>query len=179
MGPQDRDQFDDLLDGALRHYGDVEPRVGLEGRVLASLPSPSRTRVRWTAVLAGVCLAGLAIGVWLELGPRKDIPQFGSVVTPEELGDTQPKRPQAIEPGLPRGERKRTPTKVGRRGEPKLPQFPAMRVLSRQELAMAGYVERFPKEAALMAKEQKSFEDEIRATEKAAGLDRPTHDSER
>jgi hypothetical protein len=177
MGPQGRDQYDDLLDGALKHYGDVEPRLGLEGRVLASLPWGRRTRLRWTAVLAGVCLAALSVGVWFELGRRKDIPQFGSAVTPQELETIQP--PKAIEPGLRAVERKATPIEVGRHGEPKLPQFPSMRVLSRQELAMAGYVERFPKEAALIAQEQRSFEDEIRKTEKAAGLDRPTHDSER
>lgn len=179
MGLQDRDQFDDLLDGALKYYGDVEPRAGLEGRVLASLPSLRPTRLRWTPVLAGMCLAALSFGVWFELSPRKDIPQFGSTVTPQELGSTQPNSPPAIEPGLGTDGRKAIPTKVGRHEEPKLSQFPSMRVLSRQERAMANFVERFPKEAALIAQEQKSFEDEIRATEKAAGLDRPTHDSER
>jgi hypothetical protein len=179
MGPEGRDQFDDLLDGALKHYGDVEPRVGLEGRVLARLPSGRPTPVRWTAVLAGVCISALTVGVWWGLSPRKDIPRFGGAVTPQELGTTQPNPPTAIEPGLRPAEHKAIPIKAGRRGEPKLPQFPSMRVLSRQELAMASYVERFPKEAALIAQEQRSFEDEIRETEKAAGLDRPTHDSER
>ena len=35
MEPRGRDQFEDLLDGALKQYGNVEPRPGLEGRVLA------------------------------------------------------------------------------------------------------------------------------------------------
>jgi len=179
MGPQGRDKFDDLLDAALKHYGDVEPRVGLEGRVLRSLPRGRRTRLRWTPVLAVVCISALTVGGWLALRPRKDIPPFRSAVMPQELGTTQPNPPKAIEPGLRTAERKATPIKVGRHAEPKLAQFPSMRVLNRQELAMASYVERFPKEAALIAQEQRSFEDEIRATEKSAGLDRPTHDSER
>jgi hypothetical protein len=179
MGAQGKEQFDDLLDAALKRYGDVEPRVGLEGRVFRSLPAARRTRVRWTAVLAGVCLAALSVGVWFELSPRKDLPQSGRAATPQESRNIQPNPPQAIAPGLHGSERKAIPANVRRHGEPKLPQFPSLRVLSRQELAMASYAVRFPKEAALIAREQKSFEDEIRATEKAAGLDRPTHDSER
>jgi len=184
MKPQGRDPSDDLLDRALTHYGEVEPRAGLAERVLASLPSPpSRTQVRWAWVLAGMSVAAVTVGVWFETAHRQSIPQAPSAVaasaTKQEMETAPPKLAQTIRSGL--GSRKRTATRkqLAANQEPRLPQFPSRRIVSRQELAMVNYVERFPKEAVLIAQEQRSFENEIREAEKAAGLDRPPQDSER
>lgn len=184
MEPQDRDRCDDLLDRALQHYGDVEPRAGLAGRVLASLPSPpSRTRVRWAWVLAAMTVAAVTAGVWFEAGHRQSIPQSPRAVAPpatkQEIQTAQPDPAETVRSRLRSRKSTATRTQAATNQEPKLPQFPSLRVLSRQELAMANYVERFPKEALLIAQEQRSFENEIREAEKAAGLDRPPHDSGR
>src|SRR5690348_10129469 len=65
MGPNDRDQFDDLLDSALKQYGAVEPRAGLEGRILANFACADRQPrlgshwVVWGLPIAGT--VGIAI----------------------------------------------------------------------------------------------------------------------
>src|SRR5215475_6584157 len=68
MDSQNRDPLDDLLDGALKQYGNVEPPLGLEARVLANLAAQaSRTEARWIRVwaAAGVSAAVLVLALWL------------------------------------------------------------------------------------------------------------------
>jgi hypothetical protein len=47
MEDEKRDSLDDLLDASLARYASVEPRTGLEGRVIARLRA-ERERPRWT-----------------------------------------------------------------------------------------------------------------------------------
>src|SRR6185437_926106 len=59
---QNRDQFDDVLDSALKRYGDVEPRAGLEGRVLARLTEAQvRRHTGWGWALGAAAVACLVI----------------------------------------------------------------------------------------------------------------------
>ena len=68
------DEVDRMLDAALKQYASVEPREGLEDRLLAqlrseSLNSPSRTWWRWGIAAAAGCDLRYAPGSHMEAAP--------------------------------------------------------------------------------------------------------------
>ena len=176
MGPEDRNHFNDLLDGALKHYGEVEPRAGLEGRVLARLaaePSGARSRAVWAWALAGAIVALLVIGIWF--GPRSvnkvhqeiSVRALREVINPH--APAQPIVPQVSKskgPRLHRAHQLRV-AKVG--PEPRLAQFPSPRPISEQERMLVGYVERYPEEAKLIANQQYEFEQKVKKAVEQTG----------
>jgi hypothetical protein len=172
MESHDRDQFDQWLDGALRQYGNVEPRVGLEGRVLARLAAGqiSRTRGRWiwalTVVSAGVLVSSMWFGYRSEINPRNE----ASERPPREIA-VLPTTAPPIERKASRHERfPPRLTHQSSRGrlarEPKLQQFPSPRPISKQEMMLVEYVERYPQEAILIAKEQDEFQKRVAQAER-------------
>jgi hypothetical protein len=169
MGPHDRDRFDDLLDSALHQYVKVEPRAGLEGRVLANLAANAgRTRARslWAWAVAGACAMVLVVAMWVGIGHRR--PNTPAVaVQPNVTVKSVEKRavltPELTTPATKRARPRRAspPVIVAKAAEPRLEQFPSLRPLTQQELVIAEYVQQFPEEAKLMMQEQQKFDAEV------------------
>lgn len=175
MEIRDRDRLDQLLDSALHDYGDVEPRTGLEARILARLSIQNRPTLRRQWVLSfasAVIVCAVLFSIW----------RFGNIrktrtdVAESPVAATAPTRSgvgSAIATPLAAGKDRRV-SKVRRRAEhvsdigtealratPRLQRFPSPRPISQAELTLAEYAARFPNEAQLVANDQEAFEEEI------------------
>jgi len=166
--------LDHELDAALAKYAAVEPRAGLEERVLESLRVkrarvPDRAWWRWSVAgaLATVVVMAFALA-WMSGKPSHSF-----VVNHPSTTAQSPKEP-AKQSGLKISENQtyspehgairsaaihRSPPKV-MAANPKLDKFPSPQPLSAQELALAKYVSQFPEEATLIARSQAEFEKE-------------------
>ncbi len=164
MGSHDRDQFDDLFDGALKQYGRVEPRAGLEDRVLARLATVDRQPHRWGHWPWGFAIAGsvfvvIALVILISTSgshvvvhqPDRNV--SGSVAHEGPPIHSDPVRTVRTRP-------KRRPELVAAQ-RPK--EFPSPHALSEQERLLKSYVSNFPQEAALVAHEQAEREKELAA----------------
>lgn len=155
--PEDHD-LDRVIDAALEKYASVEPRAGLQERILASLGAADRNkRGAWwmwgvAAVLAAVVLVAGTL-VW-----RSRITHPPVAIRPSSTQQT-PRVPEFAQ-----GERMPPPVKRPLRGggrsvarhetvaaNPKLNVFPSPLPLSEQERLLAIYVGQFPEHAALVA----------------------------
>ena len=172
MDSQNRDTFDDLLDGALKQYGNVETRLGLEGRVLANLAaqaSRARARRAWFWAVAGIS-AVVVLPLWFgHLGALKShsdvsvrVPRV--VMAPRTLMPPVVKEASRRKESRPR--RRVSPRSMTVAAEPKLQQFPSSRPISEQELLVAEYAVRYPREAMLVAQEQQNFEEQVRQAQR-------------
>jgi hypothetical protein len=160
------DVLDRAIEAALAKYSSVEPRTGLEGRILAHLRSPreripTRSWWQWSAAAAVAALLVIVIAfVWTWSRPAKMVQQQRS--TPIE--SVPPSATQvAFKSGIKaasalRPKHKATqhsvPQPVAAANAPKLDQFPSPRPLSTQEKLALEYIERFPRQASLIAQAQ-------------------------
>ena len=171
MGPGDKDRLDDLLDGALKRYGEVEPRVGLEGRVLASLAAVNSKRAHgsWAWALAGISACVLVFGIWLayrgEIKPTtivsnrpvQDVTVPAIPVAPSEQQASQTRQS---------GSRRRSESAIVMTAEePKLKQFPSPLPISTQEVMLLEYVQQYPQEAMLISRQQNEFQLKVEQAE--------------
>lgn len=176
------------LDAALARYVAVEPRHGLEQRVLANLHArEGRTRrfgwLHWVAV--GFALASLAtLLIWA--GGRQSISlNPSSQPAQHEMASTGTRVRVSAAAGTPSGrnrmnDRTRRGYLTGRSAWgsadaiPKLAQFPAPQPLTEQEKLLIEFVNRDPQEAALVAQIQTAVLqhelDEMRERESAVGF---------
>jgi hypothetical protein len=173
----EEDALDLALDAALRKYAAVEPRTGLEQRVLAQLESDSvrlRNRSWWRWTTAGAIAALLVIVAALAWRSNKPMvaqhpsaPVEGRHSSSAQIVTN--KQTNALSPFAVRQ------TKAPRRhihetsvaaDAPKLDQFPSPRPLSEQERLALEYVERFPEQASLMAQAQSNFAQQLATEEK-------------
>lgn len=175
-----RDELDLILDNALAKYAAVEPRSGLEERILSHLNSPGTiaTGVAWWR-WAGTFAAAFVVMILVLWGVEKYNPQrmarrpAGSQEqTPSQVVTNHapviPVRP--IAPVRVRTARKHTSTQpVVVAAGPKLDQFPSPQPLSEEELALARYVHSFPKEATMIAQTQEEFDLEAQREMNDAG----------
>jgi hypothetical protein len=175
MDSRDRDENRDenkereveqWLDAALGQYGTIEPRAGLESRVLANLQAERSRRAeqrRWWWTVGTVAVAAAIVAaVWVgESGSRKVPPITAKTPTthreetgtPREPAPRLPVADQAREvPRHPRADQ--TIRQVAALKPPKLEQFPTPSPLSAQEEMLARYVQEFPQRATLMARAQ-------------------------
>ncbi len=175
MTDEKQDELDNVLDAVLAKYSAVEPRLGLEERVLANLRAeparvPGRASWRWTvmAALAAVVVVAIAIA-WKSGRPlhpqvANHIPTMPTLeqskprVAPQ-VGETDA-RAHALGPATRRALH-RVPKEAVAAANPKLDQFPSRQQLSEEELALARYVSQFPEEATLIARAQEEHEKEI------------------
>lgn len=155
--------WDHELDLLLANYSAVDPRPGLEGRVLANLRREQEfhdrpTMWRWAVA---VCVAA-AMVLFVLLWPRPKVVEHKAAVhqtsggqqgptqvqtTPQELG------PERLAQGSKSGARtRRVPNVVANTGHPHLDQFPSAQPLSDQERALLDYVRRSREEAVLLAR---------------------------
>lgn len=169
MAPHDKDQFDDLVDGALKRYGAVEPRPGLEGRVLARLAGESHTNWlrpwTWASAAAFACL--LTVVVWIGLVGSKQPPHISAhaakVTTKENRLETAEVPPQ-IEKTRRTGKHEVRKIRLQLANTtPRLEQFPSPRPLSEQEKLLVAYASEYPKQAAEVAQEQDRRDKELQA----------------
>jgi hypothetical protein len=161
-----RDAVDRELDGVLANYASVEPRPGLEERVLASLRVERQKASdggfwRWSVAAAlAVALIVMAWTVAWKFGrPRPDnTAQPPTTITPgsqpgkevlptSEKNAARPRKPIPVR----RSTERRAPPPVIVAAEPKLEQFPSPQPLSEQERILAKYVSDYPQHAALIA----------------------------
>lgn len=175
MESQDRDQVDELLDGALKHYGNVEPRTRLEGRVLARLIAArdhaGTPRSRAVAfVVVGCTYVLFTVGTIViahhhSRGTDAAIQRPVAIALSNRSAETvapTPKKPRSVA-GF-----SAPPHKVitfaataAAEGAPRLSQFPSPRPLSEQEQLLKRYVRAFPQEATIIAREQTLREQEF------------------
>lgn len=170
------------LDEALAKYAAVEPRAGLEERILANLRAeparaPEHGWWRWSvaAALTAVVIIALAVA-WrsfqtapalVEHNPsstKPSSPQQAQVVSiGEEKAPLQKPRPahKTTRPAHPA---------VVAAALPKLDQFPSPQPLSEQEKILAKYVNEHPRQAVLVARARMAALKEDLAEELAAQL---------
>lgn len=159
MDPIENDKKNDIdhwLDEALHQYGKIEPRVGLEGRVLTGLQF-ERTRATapsrwwWAAGIAAAFVA-ITVAVWIwQSGHQARRANTAGITTPrQELATTRPESHPARR--VVTHEPVRQPmVNVTVAATPKREQFPSPRPLSEQEKLLISYVARDPEKAALVA----------------------------
>jgi hypothetical protein len=161
------------LETALAQYASVEPRSGLEQRVLAKLRGERGAArggwSRWWLAAAGafavaVAMAGAGVVLWnaRDRGTTAVGTGSSSQIGAVQTGGAVQHPAIAVEKS---GERARST--LGERAsrvhrprppvavvavQPKLEQFPSPRPLSEQEKLLASYVERYPETAELVAK---------------------------
>jgi len=158
-----RDDLDRVLDAALAKYAAVEPRAGLEERVLASLraeqPKP-RGHSWWRWGVAAALAAVVVVAITVALRSGKPVPvavhktplPVESPRAPEtqvvhrEGNSVAPRRPMhkaaAADAHSP---------EIVAAATPELDVFPSPQPLSEQEEILAKYVAMYPKRAALVA----------------------------
>jgi hypothetical protein len=171
-------KLDRELDAALAKFAADEPRTGLEERVLANLRAeqkraPEHSWWRWP-VLGATAAVVMVVAVSLLWKPGKPTPditvyhpattvqgdkQTGMHIAAKDTGTpahravpTATKRP--TRPGV------RHPQALVASG-PRLDQFPSPRPLSEEEKLLVRYVQDFPHEAVMIAKEQAVLEQEL------------------
>lgn len=90
------DDFDGLLKDALREVGEAEPRMGIEGRVLAGVRARARERKfgwwKWAAVVAMVVV--VAFGMWRV----KERSQMANIKLPNTTPHESKSLPQSASP---------------------------------------------------------------------------------
>lgn len=153
------------LEVALAKYAAVDPRVGLEERVLANLRAERAHRTqpawwRWGLTAAALAVIVAAVGLAWKTG-RTSPP-----VSKHPSNTEQPRQPspQVVANGaggaglqVPKPARKANrprispPVEAVSTNAPRLDQFPSPRPLSEQERILAGYVAKYPERAALLA----------------------------
>ena len=176
-----RTPLDDQLDAALAKYAAVEPRTGLEERILANLKTRERSSSpaawsRWAAVVAAALIV-TSLALWVEKHNAQQHVRRPTNSTEQALHQT------TAESAPPNSTRRVHPVKVRRAdkrsftqpplatAELKLDRFPSPRPLSEEELALVRYVQSFPREATLIAQAQEEFELQIQKEMNAAGSD--------
>jgi hypothetical protein len=165
MDPNERERvIDQWLDAAMKQYGQVEPRAGLENRVLAHVRAERRTAQQWRwwpALAALTAILLLAAGIFVV--KSKDNGVQSSLAKGNNVLEQTPPRPRQmgsqiqeathpnVRPVVPNPVRSyRVEVAAAARRE----QFPTPQPLSQQEAMLARYIEQFPREASLMAQAQ-------------------------
>ena len=180
MGEQDYrdgevpDELDVALDAALAKYAAVEPRAGLEERVLAQVREEQtrgaeRGWWRWGLGAAVVAVFAVAVALaWRSGKPSHPvIADHPSVVAPSSKAPTvaanaslganevASSEKNAVRPRERRTIRRSahsSPHVAVVAANPKLEQFPSPQPLSEQEKILVSYVEKYPEHAALVAR---------------------------
>jgi hypothetical protein len=176
------EDLDLALDAALTRYAGVEPRAGLEDRILANLRAQRQLAQfpawwRWGVVGALSAIVIVAMTLAWRAGRSAHLPMANHPTTTEQI------RRAASPPAAAVSERPvgNTPTGASHSGgviavrraapraqavadaDPKLDVFPSPRPLSEEELALARYVRSFPSDAKLVAQAQEASEREVLA----------------
>jgi len=169
LDDKNRDRLDRWLDGALRQYGNVEPRVGLERRILANLEfaTPDRISSRgwWWVFATAAMMACIAAAVWIRVDLHHATKKAVEIVNPANFGfrtkGSQSAQPQVAKTAAHRARRSAPRLNIAAAGEPRMEQFPSERPLSEQEQMLSRYVKEFPQQAVLVARAQAESQKEL------------------
>jgi hypothetical protein len=161
MADREKDsELDDMLDSLLAGYSAVEPRPGLQARILANLReaegrevSPGWWNVKW--LWAGAVVAAIIIAAILIVGRRNLAPPDKTVV---QIGQPVPKQPEvqrtspATATAVPR--HRKTFVESGRQNvtlalKQRPPVFPTPTPLSEQERLLLRYYSGTPREEVI------------------------------
>jgi hypothetical protein len=172
MDPNDKTrEIDQWLESGLRQYTNIEPRTGLESRVLAHLQAErnqiASTHRWWWAAGTATALAAIVVAVWVWQGSREVRSPSAAINSPSTYHEESPKaaEPRPV-PENARADRGAPAAQVATRrpsppsrelaavATPKLEQFPSPRPLSEQEKILMSYVAQYPEKAALLAHAQ-------------------------
>jgi len=168
------EELDRALDAALRNYALIEPRPGLEDRILANLhsePEPRSHASWWQWGLVAAIAALVIVVVSLAWSPKASHPQIANHPSPTIESPTKtPAKPEV----RPDRSAESVPPRIKpvRRAaahdvvpvvasSPKLDQFPSPQPLTAEELILVRYVSQFPQDATLTARVQEELEIEI------------------
>ncbi len=172
----EREKFvDRFVEDGLARYSNVEPRPGLEQRMLVNLRTQPKERPWWVWLPAPV-VAALLVGIVLWLARPQQKPPVvvertpsapvvsASTATSQQTTSTIAKR------RLPPIVHAHSPTVIARRGnEPRKPVFPSPAPMSEQERLLLAFVKQHPDEAQSVMREQgewrKSVEEMFRRNE--------------
>ncbi len=172
MKNTNQDEFDRELDAALAQFAAVEPRAGLEERVLSNLRSAAaeaaageaQDRRWWWWTLAAALTAMIMVALTLAWRPEK--PSGKPSVVAQHPGGTMQNAPPAetklvsaargnlVPPHSAQTAHRSwhsTPSVVAA-DSPKLDQFPSPQPLSAQEKILADYVRQFRDQAVQIAR---------------------------
>ena len=180
---KENDALEREVNATLATYAAVEPRVGLEERVLANLRAErerARAWWRWPALgaLAAVAVFTLAVSLlWRSQTPsvtahppaptgRSDRGTGTRIAAKNGDGVNHP----MVRSAMKRPARHGAPQPAVVAQGPKLDRFPSPQPLSEQEQLLVRYVKEFPQDAVMIAKAQAEFEKEF---EKPSGVDPP------
>ncbi|HLW85782.1 MAG TPA: hypothetical protein VKR60_11255 [Candidatus Sulfotelmatobacter sp.] len=189
QGVTETDALDRELDAALAKYAAVEPRAGLEARVLANLQAErelSSAHAAWgwpqvTALAAAVMILA-ALLVWLT-GGRTQTVHHQSAATPHTQvawnGTRSPERPATVAVSRKASSHSAHHAHRLARTVPKLRQFPSPQPLSEQEQMLANYVAKDPEHAVLVARARMEALRRDQSEEMQAFSSGPAADSER
>jgi hypothetical protein len=151
------EELDRLLDAALKQYAAVQPREGLQGRILARMRSEtaeSASHAWWRWLSAAAAVGALAVVIAMTLRPHARpqpmVAQHPPVALPTAKLAASSQQRKAVQ----------RPTRRVHavadiqvpKALPKLDQFPSPQPLSEEEKLLASYVAVYPKQAALLAK---------------------------
>lgn len=169
MDATDEDRLDRWLENALRHWGSAEPGFGLEERVTAKLTNQGNTARPKLQILLpffALAAAALCVTVWVGVGKQNAVtpPTGVRTLNPANAGERQVP-PQAVAVKRPRGKRRAQKRAAPAIWTGNVHQFPSPTPLTEQELLFARYAEQFPKDAMLIAQEQRTFEEGTRRAE--------------
>jgi len=182
------DELDRALDAALAKSAAVEPRAGLEERILVRLRT-EQTRVVdrawWPWALAGALAAIVVLSAALASrsglshpvvathpGVTTESPSTSGTAVPDPHPDPTLPRPASVRRTV---QRPAHPT-VAVAANPRLDQFPSPRPLSEQEEMLAGYAAQFRDQAVLVARARtealrRDREEELRQMEPSTAGD--------
>lgn len=154
----DRVELDRWLDDALADYVNVEPRPGLENRIVARVASETNSRKtipRWSIAMGAATLAILLLSL---------CPAFQTVPAPHVIWSVAvppPMRAPASESVSRRASLKSKNVVIARSySGPKLDRFPSQSPLTEQELTLVQFAQNFPQRAALVAQAQTDLQRE-------------------
>jgi hypothetical protein len=156
------DALDRELDAALARYAAVEPRAGLETRVLAHLEAErelSSAHAPWgwpqvTALVAAVVIV-VAMSVWIFRKPAQAVRHLPATQQNAQVGEnsgTATRKPPTLV--ATRKTSGHGPHHVQRvvTAVPKLEVFPSPQPLSEQEQLLANYIAQYPEHALQVAR---------------------------
>jgi hypothetical protein len=165
--PSENDQLDRELDAALAKYAAIEPRAGLEERVLSNLQAERehlqgrswlRSIWKWSAAAAFAVAVVVVALLWRSEKPTHPLTATHPPIatrdaqTPERsvvLSGGQQVPPATPHPAMMHVTHRARPQVAA---APKLDQFPSPQPLTEQEQILADYVTHFHHQAVLVAR---------------------------
>jgi len=160
-GAPENDTLDHVIDSAISKYAAVEPRAGLEERVLANLrgqrtQAPAHAWFGWAAAAALAAVIILVASLLWSTGKPHLVTAPQPVMQPP-VGDIQiashPVLPPQNTGSIRQSEKNQKPhSTAAATTAPRLSQFPSPEAMSDQEKMLADYAAEFQEQAVLIAR---------------------------